>query len=125
MSWDYEEQNPPERWTELSFYKKDDGNGAIGEDFGPGKRFRVGEIRVHFSTAFASNEYLVAVLSAIKGSEHNVVLLSQACFMSTDIFIHYSNPLEFLSEDVLRIELSNVSGVNAIGINVIGWAVLG
>jgi hypothetical protein len=125
MSWDSQEQMLPERFWQLAFYKKDDGDGAIGENFNPGTRWKLAEIRVHFSSAFASVEYLTAYLSATKGSEHNVVLLSHNCSGSTDIILYYSEPRMFLSDDVLRVELSNTSGVNAIGISVFGWAVIG
>jgi hypothetical protein len=125
MSWDHKEEMPPERFWTLAFYKIDNGNGTISEEINPGKRWKLAEIRIHFSTAFASAEYLKAFLSAIKGSEHNVVLLSHNCSGSTDYILYYSEPRLFLSDDVLCIELSNASGVNAIGISVFGWAVLG
>jgi len=115
----------PQLWDHFSFFKTTGLDGTLSETVAPEKKFKLAEIRAHFSVAFVSVEYLKAYISAAKGSEYNTVLLSYLVSGSTDIFIHYSDPLLFLSDDHLVFELSLVSGTNVIGLNVVGWAVQG
>lgn len=115
----------PQRWSHFMFFATGGANGVISEGVAPGKIWKLHEIRVHFSTAFASTEYLVGRLSAARGSYYNVLLFSAAISGSTDIRYVYSDPLLFESGDVLYIGHSTKSGVNTTGITMIGWAALG
>lgn len=116
--------NGPHRWEEFLFYQSYKANGSISDEIVPGKIWKLGEIRIHFSTAFASAESLTIRLSCILGSYYNVKFYSLNVSGSTDIFIHYSDPLRFLSDDRLVFTLSMASGVNGVGFQFIGWAVI-
>ena len=107
---------------EYGFYGAD---GTIGDSVAPGKPWKLRSIQIHFSVAFASIEYLVMALSSILGATYNTILYSLNVSGSTDIFIHYSDPLLFLSDDHLNFELSMVSGTNIIGFRFETWAARG
>lgn len=104
------------------FYGED---GTISDSLNPGVPYKLRSIRIHLSVAFVSVEYLVMQLSAGLGSAYNTVLYSQNLSGSTDIFIHYSDPLLFLSDDQVNIELSMNSGTNIIGFQFETWAARG
>lgn len=91
----------------------------------PGDPFTLEEVRLHWSTAFASAESIVLRVSSIKGSAHNFLLFSHNMNNSTDIRYYYSQPLRFFSDDQLLLSLSNISHVNTLGIQIIGWAAAG
>jgi hypothetical protein len=74
---------------------------------------------------FASTEDFVVRLSAIKGSAHNVVLISQAISDVYDYVWQDSFGMLFLSDDQIVLGWSQASGVNIGGLNVQGWAVFG
>lgn len=115
----------PQRWTEFSFFATGGEDGAISESVAPGVPWRLHEIRLHCSVAFASVEDLIYRLSATQGSAYNMTFNSYAMSGSTDIWFLYSNPLLFQSDDALVITLSLASGTNVVGITAVGWAVLG
>jgi hypothetical protein len=117
--------DPPQRWTHMSLFYSSGADGKISETHSPTTLFKLSEFRVHFSVAFASVEYFTLKHTSIQGAAYNMTLYSANPSGSTDIFVHYSDPLLFLSGDTLTAELSTVSGTNVIGINLIGWAVLG
>ena len=99
-----------------------------GGDLGEVEHFWIKEIRVHFSTAFASVEALVLKLSdAIIGSAFNQTFLSAAMLGATDYQwipdTGDNKGLMFNSGDKLGLTLSMKSGINTAGITVIGWAV--
>ena len=104
------------------FYGAD---GTISDSVNPGCVSKLRSIKVHLSVAFASAEYLIIQLSAGLGSAYNTVLYSQNLSGSTDVFIHYSDPLLFLSDDQLNFELSMASGTNIIGFQFETWAARG
>ena len=115
----------PQRWSEFAFFVSGGADGAIVESVAPGVPFRLGELGVHCSVAFASVEDLTVRLSAVQGSAHNMMFVSYAINGSTDVLLQYFPEIIFQSDDQLRIALSLASGVNVIGITVKGWAVLG
>ena len=114
-----------QRWTQFSFFTDGGTDGAVTESLAPGKPFKLTEIRMHFSVAFASVEDFVLRLSAAQGSAHNAILISHALSDLTDFTWQPSIALEFQSDDHLVMGWSQVSGVNIGGLNVLGWAVFG
>jgi hypothetical protein len=117
----------PQRYFNFTYFVATGANGVITESVAPGVKFKVDEIRVHCSSAFASAEDFTVGLVATQGSEHNITLLSQAMNGVLDVLwiADKANALPFLSDDTLSINLSLVSATNVVGINVIGWAVRG
>lgn len=114
-----------QRWTQFSFFVDGGTDGAVTESLAPGKPFRLTEIRMHLSVAFAEIEDFVLRLSAAQGSAHNATLISQALSDLTDFTWQPSIPMEFLSDDQLVMGWSQASGANIVGLNVQGWAVYG
>lgn len=100
-------------------------NGTISDSVTPATPWKLKNIRIHLSVAFVSVEYLVMRISAGLGSAYNTILYSTNLSGSTDVFIHYSEPLTFLSDDQLVFELSMVSGTNVIGFQFETWAARG
>jgi hypothetical protein len=115
----------PQRWHLFEFYQSYGANGKISDSFCPGKVWTLQEIRVHLSVAFASAEYLIMKLSCGLGSAFNLKFYSTNLSGSTDVFIHYSDPLFFNSDDHLNFELSFVSATNVLGFQFIGWEARG
>jgi hypothetical protein len=113
----------PQRWRWFSYYESFGPNGKYTGVIAPGKPWRLAEIRLHLSMPFASIEYLTATISATIGSAHNLVMMSYLLSGSTDVFFHYSDPLNFLSDDLLTFILSITSGTNVVGLNVQTWQV--
>lgn len=97
-------------------------SGALGESLAFNGPFLIGEIRAHFSVAFASVRDFIVSLSCAEGSAHNVTWLSQAMNGVQDLVVHYSEPLLFGSGDTLNLSFFQ-STTNILGLNVIGWAV--
>ena len=100
-------------------------NGTISDSIAPGKPWKLNGFQVHFSVSFVSVEYLLIWLSSGLGSAYNTILFSRQVSQSTDIFVHYSNPLRFMSDDQLNFELSMASGTNVIGFRFETWAARG
>jgi len=116
----------PERWTEFHFFASGGADGAISESVNPGVRWKLKEIRVRLSVAFASVEDLTVRISATQGSAYNHFLKSEAMNgIKQKWYTYDSDGLTFQSDDQMVIALSLVSGQNIIGIEVLGWAVLG
>lgn len=107
---------------EYGFYGE---HGTISDSIAPGKPWKLGGFHVHFSVSFVSVEYLLLWLSSGFGSAYNTIIFSRQVSQSTDIFVHYSSPLRFTSDDQLNIELSMVSGTNVIGFRFETWAARG
>lgn len=120
-----EEFHLPQRWSHFHFYTSGKANGAGTESISIGRLWKLQEIRLHFSTAFASVEDLVVRLSAVNGSYFNTLFLSQALNAVQDLWVHYSDPLLFFSDDQLKLTFSMKSNINGWGLEVIGWAVQG
>lgn len=120
-----------QRWDMFHFYETENGtNGALSTSINNTaletyRRWKFQELRMHFSTAFASVEDLVIRISSTLGSNHNVKILSQAMNAIQDIHVYYSDPIVFYSDDQMVITMSMASGVNKYGLQVIGWAVRG
>jgi hypothetical protein len=122
-----------QRWDHFHFYETENGtNGTLesvldGSVMGKAYKWKIGEIRMHFSTAFASVEYFKAYVSSILGSNHNYVLISQLMSDIVDFRLVFEDHehLMLFSDDALRFSFSNASGVNLWGLEVQGWAVRG
>lgn len=104
------------------FYGED---GTIGDSVAPGAIWKLKDIRIHASVAFVSVEYLVMYISAALGSAYNTKIYSANFSDTEDLFIHYSDPLLFLSGDQIVFELSMASGTNIIGFQFQTWAARG
>jgi hypothetical protein len=114
----------PHRWEEFTFYNSYKADGTISDGFGPAKIWKLTEMRIHFSTAFASAESMTIYLSSILGSLYNIKFYSLNVSGSTDIWWQMSSPLKFFSDDTLVLKLSMASGVNGIGFQFFGWSVV-
>jgi len=115
----------PQRWHLFEYYQSFGADGTISDGFCPAKTWRLQEIRIHLSVAFASAEYLIMQLSCGLGSAYNLKFYSTNLSGSTDVFIHYSDPLLFMSGDQLVFELSMGSATNVIGFQFGTWAARG
>ena len=118
----------PKLWDQFHFFDTVDTTLPFASgtrSVAPGVRFMLQEVRLHWSTAFASAESIVLRLSSVNGSEYNTLFFSHNMNNSTDIRYYYSQPLLFFSNDQLVLSLSNISHVNTLGIEVIGWAARG
>jgi len=119
----------PQRWDEFMFFATVGEDGSVSETVAPGVIWKLKELRVHLSVAFASVEDLVFRISADagQGSAFNFKFLSQA--MNGVIDYQYipavSDGMIFQSADLGVITMSGASANNVIGIVVIGWAVRG
>jgi len=116
-----------ERYWPMHFYMDADviANSSINETITKAKKFRIGDIRLHFSGGVTSAADFMINVSSILGSRFNVQLLSQDIQGSTDVFLHYSSYLQFNSGDHVVFTTSTFSVVNSYGIEVFGWAVVG
>jgi hypothetical protein len=114
-----------ERFRPEQYYAFYGVNGAIADSFNPGRVWKLQEIRAHLSVPFVSAEVLLVRVSSVLGSQYNVVLHSANLSNTQDLFLHYSEPLLFLSGDQLVFELSMVSGTNVIGLQFNTWAARG
>ena len=118
-------ENPPDRWWPFTYFEQAGENGVYSESIAPGTRFRLKEIRLHFSTAFASTEDFTIAMSSVNGSYFNFKLLSQALNTVRDLIWRPDQPLDFFSDDQIVLGLSQVSAVNLFGIEVHGWSIVG
>lgn len=125
MSFVTEEYQQPQRWTHFSFFDSGGADGVISESLAITDLFKLTEIRIHCSVAFASIEDFTLRLSSVKGSAHNIMLISQAMSGIIDFLWTPDTEMHFLSDDQLVFTISLVSGVNVIGLNVHGWAAQG
>lgn len=118
-----------ERYWPLHFYMGADiiPNSGIDDslNLSTGKKWRLGDIRVHFSTAVVSATDLMIDVSSILGANYNTKILSQAIVGVQDIFLHFSSYLQFNSGDTLNITTSTFSVAQTFGIEAFGWAVVG
>jgi len=117
----------PQLWTEFSFFAFGGEDGVVNESVAPGVIWKFKELRVHLSVIFASVEDLTLTIDAIQGTAYDTLFLSTA--MQNVYDLHYFPPLSegmlMLSDDVIVFNLSMASGVNIVGVNVLGWAVKG
>ena len=124
MAWGAEDRFGPHRWQYFSFFKTFTLNQTLSESIDIEGPWLLEEIRVHCSVAIASVKYLQAVVSAANGSAYNTILISQDMNTVQDIFLHYSNPVLFMSGDQLNVRCSMISTANYVGVQVTGWAVI-
>lgn len=116
----------PQRWKLFQFF----GFGGavtsyVSHAITMSNLWRLAEVRVCFSAACGSNKYFQMYLSSGKGSYYDIMLYSLNINNSTEIFLHYSDPLVFLSDDTLEIQTSVISVAFTYGVQAIGWAVTG
>lgn len=131
MAWDSRERIDNQLMNFFSLYKTSGTGGAAGSiketitggDLGETEVFEIKEVRAHLSSVCLSVEDLIIHLTSIKGSEHNLTLLSQPMSDVQDFLWQPDNSLTFISGDTLSVYMSLDSGSNAIAINVQGWAV--
>ncbi len=125
MAWFEENYFGPHRWQQFSFFATGSAiASSINESISMSKRWRLEEIRLHFSTAMGSVKYITAQISAGNGSMFNTLIFSEDLNGVIDYRMHYSNPLGFESDDQLVIKSSVLSVANGYGLNVIGWAII-
>ncbi len=115
----------PQQWNYFTFYATGGADGLITENVNMSKTFRLMELRVHCSAAFASVEDLTMRLVSPLGSQYNLKLVSQPMNGVQDYLWICDNPQGhlFASGDQVEINLSLVSAENTIGIKAIGWSV--
>jgi len=115
-----------QRWTEFRYFVDGGADGWEAFSISQDKAFRITEVRLHFSVAFASTEDLTARVSATKGSAFNYNFLSYPISAVSDVIIMYeSNGLKFQSDDQVVFGMSMASGTNIYGLEVLGWAAYG
>lgn len=118
----------PDIWNEFNYYSDETGtDGKLSDSLSSptGNRWQFKELRMHFSTAFASVEDLVIRVSSPRGSYHNFLILSQAMNGSQDLLVQYSSPVWLLSNESIVVEQSMASGANLFGLQITGWAAQG
>lgn len=114
-----------QRYVDEFYYGSYGADGTISDSIAPACKWKLKSLRLHCSVAFVSVEYLVMYISAAKGSAYNTKIYSANFSDTEDLFIHYSDPLLFFSDDQLAFELSMVSGTNIIGVQAEVWAARG
>jgi len=116
----------PHNWQHFNFYKTAPGSvlSFITESINISAPWKLQELRLHFSTAMGSVKYLNIRVSSVGGSALNTILLSQDLNGVQDLYLHYSDPMLFFSDDQLVITTSVISVANWYGLQVIGWAVI-
>ncbi len=117
-----EEEILSRQWVDFAFFSQAT-NGALNLSISPGKVWKLREVRIHISVAFASVQDFTLKVSAVKGSAYNTTLISQAMNTVQDLFILYSTPIVFLSNDCLNVSMfASMTAVR--GFTVLGqWAV--
>ena len=121
-NFDSEEEILNREWVDFAFFATK-GIGAMNLSINPGKVWKLKEVRMHLSVAFGSVQNFIIKLSAVKGSAYNTTLISQAMNTIQDLFILYSTPIVFLSNDCLNVSMfASMTAVR--GFTVLGqWAV--
>jgi len=117
-----------QRWDEFQYYSDEDGtDGNFSESLSnPGSKiWKIKDIRMHWSTAFASVEDLVVNMSSILGSYHDHLIASEAMNGVQDLLLQFSNPITLFSDDTVVFAMSMKSNINHFGLIVNGWAVRG
>ena len=125
MAWDYDERYQNRLWEAFHFFKSNAANGAINESIAPGKLWRLAEIRFWTTSAFRSNEYLFVNISSGKGSSFGASLLSYLFSNSVAYRLIFSIPMDMLSDDQVIVKLTTASAVHIVGVEALGWAVVG
>jgi len=115
-----------ERWQEFDYYVSSTG-GVVNESLSSpnGKRWKLNEVRIKFSSAFASVEDFVVKISSILGSYYDQKLVSVALNGVLNYLNQFENGIHLSASDTLNVTMSAAAGVNDLGIQLIGWAVSG
>lgn len=119
------EYRQPQRWDTFHFYFSGKANGWESQSLAIGKLWALKEVRLHFSSTFASTEDFTVTVSSINGSSFNQILLSEPLNGLRDLIQQFSDPLLYFSDDQLVFGASMKSNINGYGLEVIGWAVRG
>lgn len=117
-----EELSQNRLWNENSFFYSS--NLSFQKSIFPGKRFKLVDVKMHFSVAVGSIVDLTVRVSSIKGSAYNVIIISQAMATVQDLFMHFSTPIPFLSDDHLVFSMI-LSAANVFGLQADVWSVEG
>lgn len=113
----------PHRWREFTFGAKGSAvTSFINETVSIAHKWKLAEVRLHFSTAMGSVKYMTMNISG-SDTSYNTKLYSASLNGVQDLIIHYSAPLTFNSDQRLLIATSVLSVANQYGLQVIGWAV--
>ena len=120
------EVKPPAIWDTFTYYTSGDLlNAGIDDSFAPSKRFKLGEIRLHLSTAAGSVVDLYVWLSSIlnsNASEYNITLLSQAMNGLHTVQFQADPATPFLSGDQINISCE-LSAANIFALEISGWSI--
>jgi hypothetical protein len=122
------EYNGYKRWDDFHFWFSGKANGWEEQSLSfvdDAKGFKVKEVRLHFSTAFASVEDFVMYTSSIKASNFNTIWISEPLNGVRDLVLFFSQPIQLFSDDQLVFTGSMVSNINGYGLEVLGWAARG
>jgi len=111
------------RDTEFKFFYNTN-SALVSPEIQMDKRWKLKEIRVHASSSFTSVEYFRVHFSSPVHSYHNKKLLSYSMSGLQTLWVNYVDPLLFDSDEHMIISFSNSGGVY-MGIEVLGWAILG
>lgn len=118
-----------ERWQEFDYFVQvgDADTGAVSESMSSpnSKRWRLKEVRLKFSSTFASVEDFVVEVSSILGSYFNQKIVSQALNGVINYYNQFDSAVPLSASDTLNFTFSMGSGTNIAGIQVFGWAVSG
>jgi hypothetical protein len=117
--------NIPERWTHFDFYQSFGANGAFVDSVAPGQKWRLAEVRANLSVAFVSVADLTLRISSILGNAFNIVVLSQPMLAVKELLWQPDEEIIFNSDDQLVASMAIASGTNVVGLEILGWAVLG
>ena len=85
------------------------GAAAVDMTIAPGIAFQIEEIRVHLSAAGGAAENLTATLDSVTAAAYDVVLLSQAMELVTDLTWQPTRPLVFSAGDEIDIAYANTN----------------
>lgn len=113
---------PVARERYFSYYA-DGQNDSMEENFTPSFAYELHTVQVHLSVGHASVVDLIARLSCVEDSAHNVILFSKAMNNSTDYIWEASAvPYVFQSGDHINLSMT-LSSTNRWGVTVTGWAI--
>ena len=116
-----------ERYMPLHFYLGADiaVASALSDSLTWSRRFKIGELKIHFSGAFPSVNSLVVYVSAALGSDYNHRYLNEPLNGVQDLLLQWDPPLILNSGDHLIIQTSTLSAAVSFGMEVNGWGIIG
>ena len=116
------------RWDDFHFYFSGKADGWKEQSLNfvtEGYPYKINEMRLHFSTAFASVEDFIMRVSSIHGSMYNTIWISEPLNGVRDLVVFFSQALNFFSDDQIIFAASMKSNINGYGLEVLGWAAIG